>query len=203
MPVHHDRVHERVTCNCCNWSEPVTITFFIVCGTVLVANVLRHTPAIHSHNDAYVLYISSINETLQESYKNWHPYHQGDSGVDLFVENDVLVQPGRDTAHVEFNVVVLMTKNGFPTSYYLYARSSLSLLDLQLVNPVGVMDAGYRGHLFVRVRSFSQDSQFISSMSRIAQICAPDLTPISEVRVVKTLPRFPSTRDSAAFGSTG
>lgn len=102
-----------------------------------------------------------------------------------------------------------VTKSG----YYLYPRSSLSKTPLRLANSVGIIDAGYRGHIMgmfdlittrdCTIGADGKISYLIAPYTRIAQICAPGLVPIV-VELVEDSHELGSTeRGSGGFGSTG
>jgi len=65
-----------------------------------------------------------------------------------------------------------------------------------MANSVGIIDSGY----MAKVRNISKD-YYIKNKTRLFQICAPDLTPITEIVVVDELPT--TTRGKRVFGSTG
>ena len=102
----------------------------------------------------------------------------------------------------------------FNTGYYMYPRSSLSKTQLRLANSVGIIDAGYRGHLtgmfdVVNIDTTDNDSNIEADFwgkkfDRYVQICAPGLVPIL-VQVVDTLEELgeETARGGGGFGSTG
>jgi dUTP pyrophosphatase len=60
---------------------------------------------------------------------------------------------------------------------------------------------GYRGHLIGMVYNMKfNNSMKIEAGTRLFQICAPDLSPLS-VKIVNSLPE--SARGEGGFGSTG
>jgi len=102
----------------------------------------------------------------------------------------------------------------FNTGYYMYPRSSLSKTQLRLANSVGIIDAGYRGHLMgmfdvVNIHhDVSYDSieadYFGKKFDRYLQICAPGLVPIV-VEIVNSSNELgqETARGAGGFGSTG
>jgi len=89
------------------------------------------------------------------------------------------------------------------TGYYMYPRSSLSKTPFRLANSVGIIDAGYRGHIMgmfdTVVSSYS-----IEKYERLVQICAPSLIPIwVEVVDAKEDLGSKTVRGDGGFGSTG
>lgn len=93
------------------------------------------------------------------------------------------------------------------TGYYMYARSSISKSNLRLANNVGIIDAGYRGHLmgmFDVVYTNHSDNVTINKYDRYLQICAPELMPILITMVSSKEDLGEKTlRDNGGFGSTG
>lgn len=88
--------------------------------------------------------------------------------------------------------------------FYMYPRSSISKSNLRLANSVGIIDAGYRGHLMGMFDCIYVDKYIVNKFDRQLQICAPGLMPIIVTMVhskeelgLKTL------RGEGGFGSTG
>jgi hypothetical protein len=110
----------------------------------------------------------------------------------------------------------MLTDRGknFNTGYYMYPRSSLSKTQLRLANSVGIIDAGYRGHLMgmfdvvnIDSSTSTQDKDadyFGKKFERYLQICAPGLVPIIvEIVNVKDELGEQTERGDGGFGSTG
>ena len=108
----------------------------------------------------------------------------------------------------------LDTGKNFNTGYYMYPRSSLSKTQLRLANSVGIIDAGYRGHLMGMfdvvniLNSVADDDReadyFGKKFDRYLQICAPGLVPII-VEIVNSKEDLgeQTERGDGGFGSTG
>jgi len=100
----------------------------------------------------------------------------------------------------------------FNTGYYMYPRSSLSKTQLRLANSVGIIDAGYRGHLMGMFDVVNIDPDYKDDIEadyygkeydRYLQICAPGLVPII-VEIVGSKEELGETeRGEGGFGSTG
>ena len=90
------------------------------------------------------------------------------------------------------------------TGYYMYPRSSLSKTFLRLANSVGIIDAGYRGPLIGMFDCVQNTDYQVDKLTRLLQVCAPDLMPIF-VRVVSLVDELSSetSRGEGGFGSTG
>ena len=67
---------------------------------------------------------------------------------------------------------------------------------------VGIIDKGYRGNIIAKldVVSVFDIENRIEKGYRLTQICTPDLEPISEIKIVNSLPS--SKRENKGFGSS-
>ena len=189
------------------------------------------------------LFVDSDDENLKNTYLNAANSHNSkviqnpqhiDAGFDLYApgnEGEELEYygnhlrffgPGREDKSpinkLDMKVscsAQIYTDNGkcFNTGYYMYPRSSLSKTRLRLANSVGIIDAGYRGHLtgmfdVVNIETNverSSDADFWGKkFDRYLQVCAPGLIPI----LVEVVDRKEDLGDETArggggFGSTG
>ena len=83
----------------------------------------------------------------------------------------------------------------------IYSRSGLGVKHgIVVTQGVGIIDADYRGEIFVAIHNIAQEEYTITPGERIAQIIfQPAITPIfSEVSALET-----TERGSGAFGHTG
>lgn len=89
-----------------------------------------------------------------------------------------------------------------PTSYFLMPRSSVATkYNMVMANSVGVIDAGFRGHLRGVFHPMNRsEGSAIAVGTRVMQVCAPQLCPIIPF-VVDHLDE--TARGSNGFGSTG
>jgi len=90
--------------------------------------------------------------------------------------------------------------NPFNCSYQLVPRSSIWRTPLRQSNNIGIIDAGYRGHIMVPVDNISNDDYVVKRGERLFQIVHPSLEPI-KVELVEELSE--TERGSGGFGSTG
>jgi len=101
----------------------------------------------------------------------------------------------------------------FNTGYYMYPRSSLSKTQIRLANSVGIIDAGYRGHLMGMfdvvnidpcIKNDMEADYYGNVYDRYLQICAPGLVPII-VEIVNSKKDLgdETERGEGGFGSTG
>ncbi len=150
------------------------------------------------------LLIKPLNEHRQYNKQVEKP--NGDAGIDLFFPNDVRI-PARESLLIDFEIKCEMinTTAGVPrihknVSYMLVPRSSVWRTPLRQSNSIGIIDAGYRGHIMVPVDNISNDDHVVRRGERLFQIVHPSLKPIT-VELTDTLSE--TERGSGGFGSTG
>ena len=166
----------------------------------------------------YTLEILAENDSIKEYYKSRQNYSE-DSGVDLYVPDDILIKP-RDTCFIDHKIKCRLVDDYFKTyPFYLYPRSSISKTPLIMANSVGIIDKNYRGNIIGAVKYIVNDGEIYSIINyeadsvsirlpkynvtegtRLFQICAPDLSPL-QVRLVDSLDE--TNRGTGGFGSTG
>ena len=162
----------------------------------------------------YKLRIKSNSDDVAQYYENHSHFNDGDSGLDLFNPQDVIIKCG-ETKYIDLQITCEMKNNlnGRNCSYYLYPRSSISKTPLILKNSVGIIDAGYRGNIKAAVyyapthsdlKNINNDSMTleykINKGTRLFQICSPTLEPFSW----ELVDELSSTeRGVGGFGSTG
>lgn len=124
-----------------------------------------------------------------------HPRLDGDAGWDIVTEQTVICQPGMGT-DIGSNLRMALPNHLYAV---VQARSSTSKKNL-LILP-GVIDAGYRGQIFVMAYNLSNKSIIISKGDRIAQLLIFQRVPGLQIEYVDNL--RPSERGHMGFGSTG
>lgn len=166
------------------------------------------------------LYVDSENEQLHETYRTAIETHHTrmlsdmehiDAGFDLFTPVPLLFESTKvnklDTQVIACARFVDKTQPDKPTNtgFYLYPRSSISKTHLRLANNVGIIDAGYRGHLMGMFDLVYTDRPVtIQPGDRYLQLCAPGLLPIlvELVHSVDQLGSISTLRGTGGFGST-
>lgn len=144
--------------------------------------------------------ICSSKKDVEEFYQKFTSHHQGDCGIDLVFNEDVLVDSfAVGTLDFGIQCEMIDTETNTFSSYYLVPRSSIANTSFQLANSVGIIDAGYRGNLKAKVRNFNPNTPISFPKGSYFQIVAPDLKPI-QVTIVDKLSE--TTRDDGGFGST-
>ena len=157
-------------------------------------------------------------ETVRELYTEHGSFYSGDSGLDLFCLEDIIIPERSHSTKVHlgvcmeafypFQYTTTCSRKGTsveikrsPTGFYLYPRSSTgSKTPIRLSNSVGVIDSSYRGELMAIVDNVSEDPFTLKKGERYFQVCAPDLGPIS-FKLVDSLSK--TSRGTGGLGSTG
>jgi dUTP pyrophosphatase len=162
------------------------------------------------------LFVDSDDNELKNAYLNAVNAHNNklvnntdmiDAGFDIFVAtSDILSKPLANK--VNSNVICackMITASGsYNTGFYMYPRSSISKSPFRLANNVGIIDAGYRGHLIGMFDIPSGETSHIKKLDRYLQICAPGLVPIFVELVANQNDLGEETaRGAGGFGSTG
>jgi dUTP pyrophosphatase len=123
---------------------------------------------------------------------------QGDAGLDLASNIDIVVNPG-ERALVPTGIAVAIPEGH---AGLVLARSGLaSRHGLTMANSPGLIDSGYRGEIVCAVINLDRETPVkVSRGDRIAQLV---IVPIATVEpmLVDELPT--SERGPAGFGSTG
>ena len=142
------------------------------------------------------LNIKPLTDIAKEYYSNHGHFHNGDSGLDLYILETVTINPG-ETALLKLGIAAETKEN---TSYYLLPRSSISKTPLRLANSIGLIDAGYRGEIMAAVDNIKDYSYTVEKGQRLFQLVSATLEPIS-FSIVNSL--SDTTRGTGGFGSTG
>jgi dUTP pyrophosphatase len=84
--------------------------------------------------DCMTLNIVCCNETTEKLYTNHETFHEGDSGLDLFFPECVVIQKG-ETKLVPLGIkAAAFDENGINSSFLLLPRSSIAKTPLRLSN---------------------------------------------------------------------
>lgn len=147
--------------------------------------------------------IKPIDDNVKGMYTNHSTYHEGDSGLDLFIVADETI-PAGETRLVDLGINCQLKGmvNGKEKyySYNMYSRSSISKTPLRLANGVGLCDAGYLGPLKAALHNTGKTDYTVKKGERYVQLARPDLEEVS-FELVQDFNRN-TTRGSGGFGST-
>lgn len=149
-------------------------------------------------------YIDSVNERRSKMLNNLNHI---DAGFDLFCpETKRFTSCGVNKLDYQIicSAKLMNTNSSFNTGFYMYPRSSISKTNIRLANNVGIIDAGYRGHLMGMFDVIYVDEINVNNFDRHLQICAPGLIPII-VEIVDSREELgeETARGDGGFGSTG
>ena len=145
------------------------------------------------------------NNIIKEWKRNDGFQTDVDAGFDLFVPETEEINRVSWAQKINHGVKTSMTFKGKPVSYYMYSRSSTPIkTPLRLANSVGIIDAGYRGHMMALFDNIQQMPHTIQKGDRLVQICSPNMTYPLEIELINSEDQFlPSMRGRGGFGSTG
>lgn len=154
--------------------------------------------------------IKVYNSSNDSFYQNHQTFHEGDSGLDLYIVKDQIIQPG-ETVLVDlgiscqsrsFNFCIYhwFTRGFYKyNSYILMPRSSISKTPLLMRNSFGLIDSGYTGNLKVPFYNTSSQPYELIKGERYVQLVQPDLSPV-HFQLVNS--QRATSRGSGGFGST-
>ena len=142
------------------------------------------------------LKIKPFNKDIHKMYENHNYFHQGDSGLDIYIIENQIINPG-ETIRLNLGI---SCENLDAKSYFLMPRSSLSKTPLRLANSVGLIDAGYRGEIMAAVDNIKDFAYEVEIGQRLFQIVAMDGSAI-HFELGDHLSE--TTRGADGFGSTG
>jgi dUTP pyrophosphatase len=123
--------------------------------------------------------------------------HEGDAGLDLFADEDLMLQVGQ-RALISTGIAIELPVG---TEAQIRPRSGLALNHgITVLNAPGTIDAGYRGEIKVLLINFGQAPFQIERGMKIAQMVIAEVLR-AKIQVRKQLGG--SKRGAAGFGSTG
>ena len=147
-----------------------------------------------------LLYIKPQNDKIKNYYINHGTFHSGDSGLDLFVPEDIIVPKGARGFMIDHQISCETLHMLTPSSFWLISRSSISKTPLRMSNSIGLIDAAYRGPIIGAVDNLSDKEYLIKAGSRLFQITTPFLDRIDFYLTDKL---SETSRGDGGFGSTG
>ncbi len=142
------------------------------------------------------LRVKPTSEVVRLMYENHGHFHEGDAGLDLFIIENQVIEPG-ETSRIKLGI---SCENMDQKPYLLMPRSSISKTPLRLCNAIGLIDAGYRGEIMAAVDNIKQKSYEVEKGQRLFQLVSMDGGPIY-FELVDVLSS--SERGEGGFGSTG
>lgn len=147
-----------------------------------------------------LLKVLPLNEKAAELYSKHSTFHEGDSGLDLFVVEDQTIKAfSTSFLKLGFKAAAYDVANQANVSWLVFPRSSISKTPLRLANSIGLIDAGYRGEVMAAVDNIRGEDYTVKAGERLVQAVAFNGGPIS-LSIVESLDA--TTRGEGGFGST-
>jgi dUTP pyrophosphatase len=123
--------------------------------------------------------------------------HEGDSGLDLFAAEDVLLPAGQRRL-VKTGIAIELAVG---TEAQIRPRSGLALNHgITVLNAPGTIDAGYRGEICVLLINLGENVFRIERGMKIAQMV---ITEVLQAKLELAIQLGRSKRGVGGFGSTG
>jgi dUTP pyrophosphatase len=147
-----------------------------------------------------LLKLLPLNDQVAKMYSSHSTFHEGDSGLDLFVVEDQTVKAfSTSFLKLGFKAAAIDPETGKNLSWLIFPRSSISKTPLRLANSIGLIDAGYRGELLAAVDNIRGEDFTVKAGDRLVQAVAFNGGPIS-LKIVESLDA--TARGEGGFGST-
>mgnify|MGYP001562240565 CR=1 FL=1 len=156
------------------------------------------------------LHIKASPEVL--SFYEDHSFaEKGDSGLDLFFPNDIII-PAHKTVLVDLGIScelkVIQTNFKLGSENILYVNKSLLMMPrssiyktpLRMANSLGLIDSEYRGILKVPIDNISDIDYNIKKGQKLFQLVAPNL---EQFNIVLSDKLSSTERGQKGFGSSG
>lgn len=125
--------------------------------------------------------------------------HWDDAGMDLVATSVTTEYAGGINNYVYHTGIAMEIPRGHMG--LIFPRSSISKTSMLQRNSVGVVDAGYRGEILIKMSALDLTEENVYSVGdRVAQLV---IVPIPRVVFVETSELDESVRGQGAFGSTG
>ena len=147
-------------------------------------------------NDSMHLKIKPLNDLANDMYTSHGHFHPGDAGLDLYVLDEISIEPG-ETKAIKLGIACEPDDG---RAYFLLPRSSVSKTPLRLANSIGLIDGGYRGELMAMCDNIKSDTYTVERGQRLFQIVSCDCSPITYELAEKL---SETSRGDGGFGSTG
>jgi dUTPase len=102
-----------------------------------------------------------------------------DTYIDLIVPKTTLVPAKSIGFRIKLNISVnIINKYDIPISSFILPKTNIYLTPIRLSCSIEIIDANYRGELYLIVDNISEKDYLIRKHQRSVQICTPGLEPI-------------------------
>lgn len=123
--------------------------------------------------------------------------HEGDSGMDLFSNEETTIQSG-EVALIHTGIKIELPNN---TEAQIRPRSGLALKNsITVLNTPGTIDEGYRGEIGVILINHGKQAFFVNKHMKIAQMV---IQPVLRANLIEVKQLSDTSRGEGGFGSTG
>lgn len=123
--------------------------------------------------------------------------HEGDSGMDLFSVEEVILKP-MERKLVHTGIKIQLPKN---TEAQIRPRSGLALKNgITVLNTPGTIDEGYRGEIGIILINLGTEEFKVEEGMKVAQMV---IKPTLSLEVEEVVELTETTRGQGGFGSTG
>lgn len=145
------------------------------------------------------LKVEIVRDEASDLYRNHGTFHDGDSGLDLFIIENQTIKAG-ETVLLKLGIKATAFKAGRNVSWLIMPRSSICKTPLRQSNSIGLIDSGYRGELMLPVDNIKNVDHTVKRGDRLAQAVAFSGEPL-RLELVSKL--NDTARGTGGFGSTG
>lgn len=152
------------------------------------------------------LRIAPISNEAAELYKQMKgPAHEGDSGIDLYANEDMIIHGNGEIGTIRMGICMEAIRRVDQTniSYLLMPRSSIYKKKLVMANSIGLIDAGYRGEIVAKVYNFTNQNIRIDRGERLFQLVMFESPHVSKITMVHKEDLSTTHRGEGGHGSTG
>jgi len=122
--------------------------------------------------------------------------HEGDSGMDLYSTEEVVLEPGeRKTVKTGLQIAI---PKGFEAQ--IRPKSGLAAkFGISVLNTPGTIDSGYRGEVMVIMVNLGQEAYKVEKGKKIAQMV---MAKVEEAEIEEAAELDETERNKGGFGST-
>ncbi len=180
--------------------------------TETVYSVFEHKNTMRLFGKTFMIKVADSEDIeAREMYTKHSTFHEGDSGLDLFILEDTEILPG-ETKMIDMGVQCQLRSFNWCVwqwfegkywkyhSYFLLPRSSISKTPLIMRNSIGLIDSAYTGNIKAPLYNTSSEPFYLKRGQRYVQLVNSDL---GSVYMSCVDAHRETARGSGGFGSTG
>jgi dUTPase len=187
-----------------NYDKVMNLKIFIDCDDEKLKNIYKEAATKHNKK------IQDCPDIIDAGFDLYAPASLQQNQEQNQEQNQQIFFSPANVNKLDFKIIcsaqitIQSTNKTYNTGYYMYPRSSISKTRLRLANSVGIIDAGYRGHIMAMLDVIGTTDYEGKAYERYIQICAPGLIPMT-VEIVGNIESLgeKTERGQGGFGSTG